>query len=119
MKFDCRAGHGLGEWGHPPGLRCLAWRMWLYPWLGLLTLAGLAGIVVVMLFTDDASRSQVWMSLISVSVLIVFWPLERRCLKLRDANMPGGLADHSLAEIHDISRMNQNTAFTSETDPPT
>lgn len=79
-------------------------KMWLHPWLGILTLAGVAGVIVVMLLIDDASRSQVWMSLISVSVLIVFWPLVRRRLKERDANTLGGRADHSLAAIHDIAQ---------------
>lgn len=79
-------------------------KMWLHPWLGILTVVGVAGIVVVMLFTDDDSRAQVWMSLISVAVLAVFWPLVRRGLKGRDAPAPGGAIDHSLAAVHDIDQ---------------
>jgi len=87
--------------GEQAGLKL---KMWLHPWLGILTVAGVAGIVVVMLFTDDASRSQVWMSLISVTVLVLFWPLVRRGLQRRDAQAPGGMADHSLSAVHDIAQ---------------
>ncbi|MET3708672.1 amino acid permease [Arthrobacter sp. UYEF6] len=79
-------------------------KMWLHPWLGILTVAGVAGIVVVMLFTDDDSRAQVWMSLISVAVLAVFWPLVRRGIKGRGAQPPGGAIDHSHPAVHDIAR---------------
>ena len=79
-------------------------KMWLHPWLGILTVAGVAGIVVVMLFTDDDSRAQVWMSLISVAVLAVFWPLVRRGIKGRGAQPPGCAIDHSNRAVHDIAR---------------
>ncbi|WP_252575536.1 amino acid permease [Pseudarthrobacter cellobiosi] len=88
----------------PEEVTNLKLKMWLHPWLGILTVVGVAGIVVVMLFTDDASRAQVWMSLISVAVLAVFWPLVRRGLKGRDAPAPGGDIDHSLAAVHDIDQ---------------
>jgi GABA permease len=60
-------------------------KIWLHPWLGILTVFGVAGIVVVMLLTDDDARTQVWTSLISVAVLAVFWPLVRRNLQRRKA----------------------------------
>lgn len=82
-------------------------KMWLHPWLGILTVVGVAGVIVVMLFTDDDGRTQVWTSLISVAVLAVFWPLVRRGLKRRDAAAPQGVADHSLAAVHDVAQDEQ------------
>ena len=58
-------------------------KMWLHPWLGILVIVAVAGIVVVMLVSDDASRTQVWTSLVAVGVLAVFWPLVRRNLRRR------------------------------------
>lgn len=46
-------------------------------------IVAVAGIVVVMLVSDDASRTQVWTSLVAVGVLAVFWPLVRRNLRRR------------------------------------
>ena len=60
-------------------------KMWLHPWLGILVIVAVAGIVVVMLVSDDASRTQVWTSLVAVAVLAVFWPLVRRNLRRRRA----------------------------------
>lgn len=60
-------------------------KMWLHPWLGVLVIVAVAGIVVVMLVSDDASRTQVWTSLVAVAVLAVFWPLVRRNLRRRRA----------------------------------
>ncbi|KMK73973.1 GABA permease [Kocuria rhizophila] len=58
-------------------------KMWLHPWLGILVIVAVAGIVVVMLVSDEASRTQVWTSLVAVAVLAVFWPLVRRNLRRR------------------------------------
>ncbi|WP_312796248.1 amino acid permease [Kocuria sp.] len=58
-------------------------KIWLHPWLGILVIVAVAGIVVVMLVSDDASRTQVWTSLVAVAVLAVFWPLVRRNLRRR------------------------------------
>ncbi|MDR7374133.1 GABA permease [Kocuria rhizophila] len=60
-------------------------KMWLHPWLGILVIVAVAGIVVVMLVSDDASRTQVWTSLVAVAVLAVFCPLVRRNLRRRRA----------------------------------
>lgn len=60
-------------------------KMWLHPWLGILVIVAVAGIVVVMLVSDEASRTQVWTSLVAVAVLAVFWPLVRRNLRRRRA----------------------------------
>ncbi|RKQ33690.1 amino acid permease [Kocuria tytonis] len=58
-------------------------KMWLHPWLGIFVMLAVAGIVVVMLVSDDASRTQVWTSLVAVAVLAVFWPLVHRNLRRR------------------------------------
>ncbi|WP_423447521.1 amino acid permease [Kocuria sp. KSNUG] len=58
-------------------------KMWLHPWLGILVIVAVAGIVVVMLVSDEASRTQVWTSLVAVAVLALFWPLVRRNLRRR------------------------------------
>lgn len=55
--------------------------MWLHPWLAYLTIAAVAGIVVIMLVSGPSTQAQVWTSLISVIVLIAVWPLVRRNLK--------------------------------------
>jgi GABA permease len=57
-------------------------KMWLNPWLGILVVAAAIGIVIVMFF-DEAGRTQVWTSLISVGVLVVFWPLVRKSVNRR------------------------------------
>lgn len=56
-------------------------KMWLHPWLGILTVAGVAAIIVVMLLTDDSARTQVWTSIVSLAVIAAFWPLVRRQLR--------------------------------------
>jgi GABA permease len=57
-------------------------KMWLHPWLAILVIAAVIGVVVVMLF-DAAGRVQVWTSLISLAVLLVFWPLAKRSVAKR------------------------------------
>lgn len=63
----------------------LKFKMWLHPWLGLLIVAGVIGIVIVMLLSDDSARTQVWTSLISLAAIGVFWPVVRRGLRRRKA----------------------------------
>jgi GABA permease len=57
-------------------------KMWLNPWLGILVVAAAIGIVIVMFF-DEAGRTQVWTSLISVAVLVAFWPLVKKSVNQR------------------------------------
>lgn len=59
-------------------------KMWLHPWLGYLVIASVIGILIVMFF-DEAGRTQVWTSLVSVVVLVACWPLVRASLKKRRA----------------------------------
>ncbi|MFE3175232.1 amino acid permease [Amycolatopsis sp. NPDC059090] len=56
-------------------------KMWLHPWLGILTVLGVVAIIVVMLLTDDSARTQVWTSIVSLAVIAAFWPLVRRGLR--------------------------------------
>lgn len=55
-------------------------KMWLHPWLGILVIAAVIGIVVIMVVSGEGTRTQVWTSLISVAVLAVFWPAVRKRL---------------------------------------
>lgn len=56
-------------------------KMWFHPWLGLLTIAGVVGVVIAMLFSGESGRTQVWTSLISVGVLGVIWPFVKSQLR--------------------------------------
>ncbi|MDQ0381011.1 amino acid permease [Amycolatopsis thermophila] len=55
----------------------LTLRMWGYPWLSWLTLAGTVAVVVSMLFVADA-RSQLYLSVVSLAVILLLYPLVRR-----------------------------------------
>jgi GABA permease len=66
----------------PEQRSALKLKMWLHPWLAILVISAVIGVVVVMLF-DEAGRVQVWTSLISVAVLIVLWPLAKRSVAKR------------------------------------
>lgn len=67
-QMRMRSRMGAGE------VAQLKLKMWLHPWLGILSIVIVAAIVVVMLLTPSA-RSQVWSTLIAVAVLVAFWPL--------------------------------------------
>lgn len=66
----------------PEEVAGLKLKMWLHPWLNILLIAAIAGVFVVMLFSEGG-RNQVWTSLIATGALIVFWPLVRKNLKKR------------------------------------
>ncbi|WP_431873229.1 amino acid permease [Amycolatopsis sacchari] len=55
----------------------LSLRMWGYPWLTWLTLAGALAVVVSMLFVSDA-RSQLYLSVLSLAVILLLYPVVRR-----------------------------------------
>ena len=59
-------------------------KMWLFPWLNYLLMAGVAGVLMIML-TTESGRTQVWTSLIATLALVAFWPLVRKKLALREA----------------------------------
>ncbi|MFI8597220.1 amino acid permease [Rothia koreensis] len=64
----------------------LALKVWLHPVLNYVLFAGVAFVLVVMLTTPDG-RTQVWTSLVAVVALILFWPVVRRGLKRRKADL--------------------------------
>ncbi|OMH36946.1 amino acid permease [Tersicoccus sp. Bi-70] len=70
-------------------------KMWLHPWLGILVIVAVVGIVVVMLISGESGQTQVWTSLVAVAALAVFWPLVARKLERRSA---AGLEDAPEAE---------------------
>ncbi|MFC4081998.1 amino acid permease [Amycolatopsis samaneae] len=53
-------------------------RMWGYPWLSWLTLAGTLAVVASMLFVDADARAQLYLSLISLAVILGIYFLQRR-----------------------------------------
>ncbi|NKF31104.1 GABA permease, partial [Pseudomonas sp. BGM005] len=69
----------------PEEVADLKLKMWLHPWLNVLLIACIAGVIVVMMFSEGG-RTQVWTSLIATGVLVLFWPLVRRNLKRRKAS---------------------------------
>ncbi len=80
-------------------------KIWLHPWLGILVIAAVFGILIVMFF-DHTGRTQVFTSLVSVVVLLVCWPFVRMSLKKRRAGLPqrGGLDDPDLVGLDDSGR---------------
>jgi GABA permease len=63
-------------------------RMWLHPWLGIATLAGIGVVLAVMGYMAD-TRSQLLLSLISLGVVLLAYPLTRRSRgqRLADASL--------------------------------
>lgn len=60
-------------------------KMWLHPWLNILLIAAIIGVLVVML-TTEGGRTQVWTSLIATAVLVAFWPIVRKRRKAKLAS---------------------------------
>lgn len=52
-------------------------KMWLHPWINILLILAIVGIVGIMLSTEDG-RTQVWTSLVATAALLVFWPVVRK-----------------------------------------
>jgi GABA permease len=57
-------------------------KVWLFPWLNIILIAGAVGIVTIMMFTESG-RTQVWTSLIAAGALVVFWPIVRKRIALK------------------------------------
>jgi GABA permease len=53
-------------------------RMWGYPWLSWVALALTSAVVASMLFVDDDTRAQLYLSLISLAVILAVYALIRR-----------------------------------------
>ncbi|MGL3805485.1 amino acid permease [Paeniglutamicibacter sp. R2-26] len=68
----------------PEEVAGLKLKMWLFPWLNYLLIAGVVGVLVIML-TTESGRTQVWTSLLATLVLVAFWPLVRKKLAARDS----------------------------------
>ncbi|MBO1902712.1 amino acid permease [Leucobacter weissii] len=68
----------------PDEVAGLKLKMWLHPWLNILLIVAIAGILAVML-SSEAGRTQVWTSLIATGALIICWPFVRRSLAKRSA----------------------------------
>lgn len=68
----------------PEEVAGLKLKVWFHPWLNIFLIAAIAGVLVVMLSSENG-RTQVWTSLIATVVLIAFWPLVRKNLKKRNA----------------------------------
>ncbi|GAB3305876.1 amino acid permease [Pseudoclavibacter terrae] len=61
-------------------------KMWFFPWINILLIAAVLGIIAIML-SSESGRTQVWTSLLATGVLIACWPLVRRRLaKTRASN---------------------------------
>jgi len=84
----------------PEEVSNLKLKMWLHPWLGISVVVAVVAIVVVMLFSGDSSRTQVWTSLVAVAVLAVFWPLVRRNLTLRKRATPATVSGERTETPH-------------------
>jgi GABA permease len=55
----------------------LAIRMWAFPWLSYLTIAGMAAVTLAMAFIGD-TRSEFFVSLLSLAVVLVAYQARRR-----------------------------------------
>jgi GABA permease len=53
-------------------------KMWLFPALSILTVAGIAGVLVQMAF-DNTARVQFWLSLLSWAVTVALYFVTKRC----------------------------------------
>ncbi|WP_031465770.1 amino acid permease [Sciscionella sediminilitoris] len=62
-------------------------RMWFYPWLSWLTLIGIVLVLVSMLFVESA-RSQLYLSLISVAVIVLVYAFGVRPYQARRGRSP-------------------------------
>ncbi|MFC5337618.1 amino acid permease [Leucobacter denitrificans] len=71
----------------PEEVKGLKLKMWLHPWLNILLIVAIIGVLVIMLMSESG-RTQVWTSLIATAVLVAFWPLVRRNLKKRGPVAP-------------------------------
>ncbi|WP_082129387.1 amino acid permease [Mycobacterium haemophilum] len=65
-------------------------KMWFFPWLSILTVAGIVGVLVQMAF-DRGAHTQLWLSLLSWAVVIALYFLVkwRRGLAARQASPSG------------------------------
>lgn len=70
----------------PEEVAGLKLKVWFHPWLNILLILGILGVLIVMLTTEDG-RTQVSTSLVATLVLVAAWPFVRRTLKKREASL--------------------------------
>lgn len=73
-------------------------KVWLFPWLNIVLIAGAIGIVAIML-VSETGRTQVLTSLIAAGALVLFWPIVRKRIALQK-DKEAGILPSALAEIH-------------------
>ena len=70
-------------------------KVWLFPWLNIILIAGAVGIVGIMMLTESG-RTQVWTSFIAAGALLLFWPIVRKRLAQREKE--GAIPSSALAD---------------------
>ncbi|MGW1838604.1 amino acid permease [Streptomyces sp. NPDC002067] len=66
----------------------LTLRMWLFPWLSWLTIAAMTAVIAAMAVLPD-SRSQFWLSLVTVAVVLLGYEVRRRTAAAPETAVPG------------------------------
>ena len=79
----------------PEEVSQLKLKMWLFPWLNILLIAGIVFVFIVML-TSESGRTQVYTSLIATVVLIVLWPLAKKKVVEVEARKAQGVREVNL-----------------------
>lgn len=79
----------------PEEVSQLKLKMFLYPWLNILLIAGVLFVFIVMLTSADG-RTQVYTSFIATAVLIVLWPLARKNVAEAEARKEQGVREVNL-----------------------
>lgn len=79
----------------PEEVSQLKLKMWLFPWLNILLIAGIVFVFIVML-TSESGRTQVYTSLIATVVLIVLWPLAKKNVAEVEARKAQGVREVNL-----------------------
>ncbi|MFD5600370.1 amino acid permease [Leucobacter sp. NPDC058333] len=81
----------------PEEVANLKLKVWLHPWLNIVLIAAIIGVLIVML-SSESGRDQVWTSLIATGVLVVCWPFVRRSRLKRKAAADSAAAEEAAAE---------------------
>ena len=72
-------------------------KVWLFPWLNIILIGGAIGIVAIMMLSDSG-RTQVFTSFAAAGALVLFWPMVRKRIALREEET--GDLSSALAETH-------------------
>jgi GABA permease len=60
----------------------LGLKVWLHPWLGIVTVVGI-GVIIFSMSLIESTRTQLWLSLISLAVLLVAYSITQRAHRRR------------------------------------